>query len=90
MSDSQKPSDPSVSSSPKPDTTNLMPPEPSVIRESPKEELGNLATKKELHFLEKLNIFANLSLVVVGLYAAFIYHGQLTAMQGQLNEMQGS
>ncbi len=48
------------------------------------------ATKKELHFLERLNIFANLSLVIVGIIAASIYHRQLTAMQGQLNEMHGS
>jgi hypothetical protein len=47
-------------------------------------------TKRELHWLEKLNFAGQLSLVVVGVVAASIYGCQLKTMNGQLKEMQGS
>jgi hypothetical protein len=44
-------------------------------------------TKKELHWLEKLNFGGQLSLVIVGIIAACIYGCQLKTMKSQLTEM---
>jgi hypothetical protein len=43
---------------------------------------------RELHWLEKLNIVGQLSLVAVGVMAASIYGCQLESMNAQLKEMQ--
>jgi hypothetical protein len=48
------------------------------------------ASKRELHVLEKINIFGQLGLVVIGIAAASIYGCQLHTMNGQLAEMKGS
>jgi hypothetical protein len=45
---------------------------------------------RELHWLEKLNIAGQMSLVVVGIIAASIYGCQLHVMQRQLDEMKRS
>ena len=46
--------------------------------------------EREVHWLEKLNIISQTSLVVVGIIAAVIYGCQLRTMNGQLNQMKGS
>jgi hypothetical protein len=48
------------------------------------------AAARELHWLEKLNFAGQLGLVIVGIIAACIYHGQLKVMQGQLDQMESS
>jgi hypothetical protein len=51
---------------------------------------ANLAvaeTKRELHWLEKLNFAGQFCLVIVGIIAACIYRGQLSTMNSQLTEM---
>jgi hypothetical protein len=45
---------------------------------------------RELHWLEKLNIVGQLSLVAVGIIAACIYGFQLKVMRGTLSEMKRS
>jgi hypothetical protein len=44
---------------------------------------------RELHWLERLNIVGQLSLVAVGIIAASIYGCQLHTMNGQLEQMKG-
>jgi hypothetical protein len=51
---------------------------------------GDSETKRELHWLEKLNFAGQLCLVLVGGIAASIYGCQLKVMQGQLSQMEGS
>jgi hypothetical protein len=46
------------------------------------------ATKRELHFLEKLNFIGQFCLVIVGVIAAFIYGYQLSVMNRTLIEIQ--
>jgi hypothetical protein len=48
------------------------------------------ASKKQFHALEIAYFLGQIVLAVVGIWAVVIYHGQLTAMQGQLTEMKGS
>jgi hypothetical protein len=44
-------------------------------------------TKKKLHWLEIGYFSSQIILAAIGIWALTIYHGQLAAMQGQLNEM---
>jgi len=42
---------------------------------------------KEVHWLQHATFWSQIGLGIIGLIALWIYHGQLTAMQGQLDQM---
>jgi hypothetical protein len=91
------PSEHPDASSENPDTAPphlRVPPQQGNLGTTPyQESAGNPAeTRKiarELHWLEKLNFGGQIALVLVGIVALVIYHGQLTAMRDQLKEMRG-
>jgi hypothetical protein len=66
--------------------------EPPAGEETTGESNPDNASKiaRELHWLEKLNIAGQMSLVIVGIIAASIYGCQLSVMRGTLTEMKRS
>jgi hypothetical protein len=55
-----------------------------------KNDVAASETKRELHWLEKLNFGGQFCLVIVGIIAASIYGCQLGVMKSQLSQMEGS
>ncbi len=92
----QEPADRNAGDDSQPQTveqkTSVLPTQQSTrshaTQSEPSGDTGSV--RKELHWLERLNIFGQLSLALVGIVAAIIYGFQLKTMNGQLNEMRGS
>jgi hypothetical protein len=42
---------------------------------------------REIHWVEKATMWSQIGLGIIGIFALVVYHGQLTVMQRQLNEM---
>ena len=70
------------------------PPQNKIADDPNDDTKGDKNTAKELarefRWMEGAQLIISGVLAVVGIVALCIYHGQLTAMQGQLAEMQGS
>ena len=45
---------------------------------------------KDVHWITHATFWSQVGLGIIGLIALWIYHGQLVAMQGQLDEMRRS